>query len=53
VAKRARVTSDKDYGIVLLMIAQYLFVGALLYLFPKAAIWLFLAWAMLSHFRRR
>lgn len=53
VAKRARVTSEKDYGSVLLMVAQYLFIGALLYLFPKAALWLFLAWAMLLHFRRR
>lgn len=53
VEKRDRVTSNKDYGIVPLMVAQYLFIGALLYLFPKAAIWLFLAWAMLLHFRRR
>lgn len=47
------MTWDKDYGIVLLMVAQYLFIGALLYLFPKAALWILLAWAMLLHFRRR
>jgi len=52
VEKRARVTSDKDHGIVPLMVAQYVFIGALLYLFPKATLWLFLAWAVMSHFRR-
>lgn len=34
------------------MIAPYLFVGAMLYLFPEAGFWLVLAVALLLYFKR-
>ena len=51
--ERGCVTSKRNNGILERMVAQYLLIGTLLYLFPKAGVWLAIAWAVLLYVKQR